>query len=247
MVDIRLPNITGKTDSEQLAQIKSYLYQFIPQLQWALSNIQSDGSSSVVVQQSEAFATGTKNKPLSDMNFNELKSLIIKSADIVEAFYDEITTLIDSNSRYAAHSEFGSFVEQTELTLYGGGEVPGVKEQIENVQQIFDEDGNIKAERLVNGHIFSGIIEYAKDGGEAIIGIEIGQTTKTDGVETFNKFARFTADRLSFYDINSTEVAYISDYMMVITNAWVKGSLQIGIEENGFIFDTSYGIALRPV
>ena len=238
-IDIRLPNINGRNDSEQLAQIKSYLYQFAGQLQWALGVLEVGNGSNASVPTTATPSASTKEDPAS--NFDQLKGLIIKSADIVDAFYDEITTLIDKNNRYAAKSEFGDFVETTNNTLYADG--TGLTQQIENVQSIFDEDGNIKAELLVNGHIFSGIIEYAKDG-EAIVGIEIGQTTTEDGVKKFNQFARFTANKLSFYDANSIEVAYISDFMMVITEAWVKGNLQLG---SGFIFDTTSGIALRPI
>lgn len=243
-IDIRLPNINGKTDSEQLAQIKSYLYQFAGQLQWALGTVEAGNGSGGYIPynisgSSNPSSTSTEKSPVSI--FNELKSLIIKSADIVEAFYDEITKLIDKSNRYAAYSEFGTFVEETNNALYADG--TGITQQLENVQSIFDTDGNIKAELLVNGHIFSGIIEYAKDG-EAIVGIEIGQTTEENGEKRFNQFARFTANKLSFYDANAIEVAYISDFMMVITEAWVKGNLKIG---SGFIFDTSNGIALRPV
>lgn len=35
---LRMPNIKG-TDSEQLAQIRSYLYQIVPELEWALNHI----------------------------------------------------------------------------------------------------------------------------------------------------------------------------------------------------------------
>lgn len=38
-VDFRMPKIDGATEGEQLSQIKSYLYQLVPQLQWALKNI----------------------------------------------------------------------------------------------------------------------------------------------------------------------------------------------------------------
>ena len=62
-----------------------------------------------------------------------------------------------------------------------------------------------------------------------------------NGEETFNKYARFTADRLSFYDANDTEVSYIGDYKQVITNAKVLEKLEVG----KFVFDTSNGIALR--
>lgn len=238
MMDIRLPNITGKTEAEQLAQIKSYLYQFAGQLQWALSTVEAGNSSNAVLQKNNGGTVAEKESP--GFNFNQMKGLIIKSADIIEAYYDEITKLIDARNRYAAYSDFGTFVEETHNVLYGDGN--GITQKIDNIQQIFDPDGKIKAELLVNGHIYSGIIEYAKDG-EAVVGIEIGQTTEENGVKKFDKFARFTADRLSFYDANSTEVAYISDYKLFITNAYITGTLQL----NGFKFDTSNGIALIPV
>lgn len=34
--ELRLPNITGGSDREQIAQIRSYLYQLVPELQYAL-------------------------------------------------------------------------------------------------------------------------------------------------------------------------------------------------------------------
>jgi hypothetical protein len=37
MMNIRYPNISGKTEAEQIAQIKSYLHQLVDQLNWALS------------------------------------------------------------------------------------------------------------------------------------------------------------------------------------------------------------------
>jgi hypothetical protein len=237
-IDIRLPNINGRNDSEQLAQIKSYLYQFASQLQWALGAVEAGNGSNTSVPTTTPSAS-TKEDPTS--NFNQLKGLIIKSADIVNAFYDEITKLADQNGKYVASSDFGDFVEKTNNLLYVDDK--SLRQELEDVQQIFDEDGNIRKELLVNGHIFSGIIEYAKDG-EAIVGIEIGQTTTEDGEKKFNQFARFTANKLSFYDANAIEVAYISDFKMVITEAWVKGNLQLG---SGFILDTTNGIALRPI
>lgn len=40
MIDIRLPKITGKTEKEQLMQIKSYLYQLAEQLQVAFNGME---------------------------------------------------------------------------------------------------------------------------------------------------------------------------------------------------------------
>lgn len=243
MIDIRLPNITGKTEAEQLAQVKSYLYQFASQLQWALSTVEAGGNQNVVLQKNSSVSK--KEDSISPSNFNELKGLIIKSADIVEAYYEKIDNLLKLSGDYAAYSEFGTFKEET-LNKLSATDTK-IEQDLVSKQSIYDENGNIKAELLVNGHIYSGIIEYAKDG-EAVVGIEIGQTTKENGVETFNKFARFTAEKLAFYDAmyQDEPVAYISNYMLVITNAWVKGNLELGVG-NHFILDTSNGIALRPV
>lgn len=41
MMNIRYPNITGKTPEEQLAQMRSYLHQLVDQLNWALSTLES--------------------------------------------------------------------------------------------------------------------------------------------------------------------------------------------------------------
>ena len=237
-VDIRLPNITGRTETEQLTQIKSYLYQFAEQLQWALKNVEGGGNSSNVLYQSKS-ATAAATSTVAS-NFNELKALIIKSADIVEAYYEKIDALLKLSGEYTAYSDFGIFREET-LNLISANDKQ-IQQNIADLQAIFDTEGNIKSELLVNGHIYSGIIEYAKDG-EAIVGIEIGQTTKANGVETFSKFARFTAEKLSFYDpaAQADPVAHISNYTLVITNAEIKGNLKLG----RYVLDTTDGIALR--
>ena len=41
---IRLPNITAATDSGQLQQIKTYLYQLVQELNWALDALEKNQS-----------------------------------------------------------------------------------------------------------------------------------------------------------------------------------------------------------
>ena len=79
----------------------------------------------------------------------------------------------------------------------------------------------------VSANIKSGLLYY-DDSGVPMYGVEVGQKTSIDGEEVFRKFARFTADRLSFYDQNDNEVAYISDYKLYITHVEIKGSLKEG-------------------
>ena len=227
-IDLRYPNITGKTETEQLSQMKSYLHQLVDQLTWALSNV--DSTIPTVTEKAVAKASTAsvaQDDPIS--NFNSIKGLIIKSADIVTAYYEKIDNLLKLSGDYVAESEFGTFKEES--TNLVSATDKQLRQDLVDKQTIYDENGKIKAELLVNGHIYSGIIEYAKDG-EAIVGIEIGQTTtrtEDDGTkEKFTRFARFTADRLSFYDINNEEVAYISDYKLYITHVEIEGSLKEG-------------------
>ena len=220
MMDLRFPKLTATTDSGKLQQLHSYMYQLVEQLNWALSNIESTSSPSLETPVTQA-STALKDDPIS--NFNSIKGLIIKSADIVTAYYDKIDELLKLSGDYTASSDFGEFKEST--TNLVSATDKQLRQDLVDKQTIYDENGNIRAELLVNGHIYSGIIEYAKDG-EAIVGIEIGQTTNG----TFNKFARFTSDKLAFYNAINPDVpvAYISDYKLYITHVEIIGSLKEG-------------------
>lgn len=296
-INLRLPNIAGN-DREQLAQIRSYLYQIIPQLEFAINNINSSGSA----VQTPIAASRIPSKTISDENaqssFNAIKSLIIKSAEIVNAYYEEINKKLDGV--YVAQSDFGTYTEETAQTLTGNstaiaqaftniqtidtdlqsvfedveavgtklsGEVSGIKQNVENTAKALSEsiseteselsesiDGvskklgeqinalakSVDAILTVDAYIKSGLLYYNSDG-LPIYGVEVGQTNNLNGADVFKKFARFTADRLSFYDQNDTEVAYISDYKLYITSVEILNSLTGG----GFIVDFSRGWTLR--
>ena len=96
-----------------------------------------------------------------------------------------------------------------------------------------------------SAHIKTGLLGYTENN-VPVYGMEIGQrTTDDEGAETFNKFARFSADKLGFYDASNQKdpVAYIGSHKMGITEAVVETNLTV----NGFVFDTSNGIALMPI
>lgn len=225
-MDLRMPNITGATEREQLAQIRSYLYQFVPQLQWALNSLETLPSSGGTVTQvvEKSVATPTVN---AEPTFNAIKSLIIKSADIVDAYYEEINRRM--YSEYTALSDFGTYSEQTEKL---------VRETAAFTQETYTRlatiEGDINEVRKSEGYIQTGIIvdslsaeeaiKYGKKEGEALVGVEVGETR--DGV--FTKFSRFTPSRLSFYDQNGTEVAFVSNYKLFIRNVEITSSYTIG-------------------
>lgn len=233
-IELRLPNINGTTEREQLSQIKSYLYQIVPQLQWAMNNIGSS-SSNVVVQSpvAKVSATGSSATTSPQATFDSIKSLIIKSAEIVEAYYEEVSRRLEGE--YVAQSDFGTYSEQTgQVIIENSTKIENV---FSNVQEIISEIESIEYTLVeVNAHIRSGLLYY--DEGVPIYGLEIGQRNNIDGEEVFNKYARFTSDRLSFYDQNDTEVAYISDYKLYIRNVEITSSYKIGgfvdtVQSNG--------------
>lgn len=245
-VEIRLPNITGTTEREQLLQLKSYLYQLSEQLQWAFDNINTTGSSGAttyVVSQTTQKASTTEFLE-SSPSFNALKSLIIKTADTVDAYYEEINrTLV---SEYVAQSDFGTYTEKTEKLER---ETAAFTE--ETYTKLAVIEGEMEDYRLTQGYIKTGIIvesltteeaeKYGKKEGDALIGVEVGDTS--DG--GFKKYARFAPNRLSFYNQGGYELAYVSSEKLYIRNAEIEESFQ----EGGFVdyIDANGGIVTKWV
>lgn len=235
--DIKLPNISATSDRGQIEQIRGYLYQLAEQLKFALNSIESGGTQ-VLYQGSKSTAKEVPEKE-AQATFNSIKSLIIRSADIVNAYYDTLSEKF--SGLYVAQSDFGSYMEQTSQTINTNS--TEIENLFTNLQAIITDIENLEHSLIeVNAHIRSGLLYY-DDAGVPIYGLEIGQKHEIDGEEVFNKYARFTSDRLSFYDQNDTEVAYISDYKLYITNAQITGTLTLG----RFELDTSDGLICRWV
>lgn len=238
-VELRLPNISGATEREQLGQIRNYLYQLVEQLQWALSTVgSSDQSYYGVATTPRSTIPQASPRTVGTVDFDAIKPLIIKSADIVNAYYEEINSRLVGE--YVAESDFGTFVEKTEMNLIQSS--TDIELVFSNIQKIFTDIENLNFTLAeVNAHIKPGILYY--EDGIPVYGLEIGQKNTVDGVEVFNKYARFTSNRLSFYDQNDTEVAYISDYKLYITNMEITGNAKFG----AFLLNTTKGFRLKYV
>lgn len=236
-IDIRLPNITAKDEAGQLQQVKSYLHQLVEQLNWALMTIESGSSSSIVDTKGNPVSVATTDKDDPVSTFNSIKALIIKSADIVNAYYEKINARLEGV--YVAESDFGKYTERTALDIETNS--TAIEQAFYNIQGISSSVEGVENSLIeVKAHINSGLLYYG-DNGAPVYGLEIGQRTDVNGEETFNKYARFVANKLSFYDQNNNEVAYISDYKLYITHAEITGSLTLG----AFRIPTSRGFTLR--
>lgn len=230
--DFRFPQITGRTEAEQLAQVKSYMHQLVEQLNWSLNSLET-GFSTVVANTVKPSGNSAIEAEDAASTFNSIKSLIIKSAVIVNAYYEEINHRLEG--MYVAESDFGTYAEKTDAQIEANSKT--IEQRYSSLQTLLSEIETSVLE--TNAYIKSGALYYDDDG-YPVYGLEIGQTNEEDGAEIFNKFARFTAEKLSFYDKNENEVAYISDKKLYITDAHITGSLTIGryycLTANGLAF-----------
>lgn len=237
MISFRLPEINAPTADGQLRQLRSYLYQLTEQLNLAMESVDSEISKQNQTVSDAVAASDTPEGKLK--TFNSVKALIIKSADIINAYTEEVTRQLDG--RYVAESEFGTYSEETTQRISENS--TSITQLFQNLQTISETVGSIEETSiLANAYIKTGLLHYADDGAP-VYGLEVGQTNIVDGEERFDRFARFASNRLSFYDNNDIEVAYISDYRLYITNAEIAGLLTIG----QFRIDTSNGFAVKWV
>ena len=229
-IDIRLPNITAKDEAGQIQQVRTYLYQLAQQLNWALNTIESAQSGTVTP--SVVIDKGVAPQEAQD-TFNSIKALIIKSADIVKAYEETIFT--DFDGKYFADSDFGTYIEETSRKVEENSK--GVTEAYTNVQNLTSSVAGLENEsREMNAYIKRGLLGY-DDNGNAIYGVEVGETSANG---SFVKYARFMADRLSFFDENSDEVAYIgAGCLYVVGKTVFLGEIQLG----SYKTDTSDGLA----
>lgn len=225
-IDIRQPNITAQTADGKLTQMQSYLYQLTEQLQWALNSLDTtNGSEKKVVYDAKGNVIGTTK---AESNFNEIKALIISSADIIEAYAESISHKL--KGRYVAKSEFGEFEQETNATLEATSDK--IDQTYDNFQKLIGGE-DINETIYVSANIRTGLLDHDKESGAAIYGMEVGQKTEKDGDVFFEKYARFTSDRISFYDAYDNEVAYMSDQVLHISRAEILTELVCGSKVTG--------------
>ncbi len=223
-IDIRLPSITATDTDGKMAQMQSYMYQLVEQLNWALSTVDNaiQGNKAGVVMTSQ---NASKSAEEEINTFNQTKALIIKSAEIVAAY--EEAMMKDFKGEYVAVSDFGTYTQKTDRAIEENSK--GVSELYTNVQTIGDDV------KTTNAYIKRGYLGDDKQG-NAVYGIAVGET---DGSGEYRKYAWFTSGRLSFFDGGGNEVAYISSRRLYITDATFLGTVQFG----HYKADTSDGLA----
>lgn len=233
MIDIRLPNITATDTEGKMSQMQSYMHQLVEQLNWALSTVDNaiQGNTSNVVVASQ---NGSNSEEEAVNTFNSIKALIIKSADIVKAYEESMKT--EFNGEYIAVSDFGTYLSQTNKTVEDNSRY--AVENFANVQTVTAQGKTLawleNETRTTEAYIKRGHLDDDENG-NAIYGVEVGQSENGG----FKRFSRFTAGRLSFYDGDSNEVAYISKNKLYVRDATFLGTVLF----RNYKADTSDGLA----
>lgn len=233
-----MPAYPSGTVEQQVLQQYSYLFQMAQQLNLALEAAESSRTAAVQAAGKSRAAQGTEQE------YQNLKSLIIKTADTVQRRMDQLSARLEGE--YVASSEFGSYVEKLSAYIEAHPDAltqyysfcSDLQEDVDAVDAAF---GSYKAG--TEGYIRTGVVYY--EGALPVYGVAVGQnltTTLVDGMETVaqNDFrATFTAKRLSFWQ-DSTEVAYVSDNRLYIRDITVLDSVTLGgwklASENGLAF-----------
>ena len=249
MINLRLPNITASTEKGQLEQIRSYLYQFAQELNWALGNIDSKAADA-----QKKIEESTQQKDAVEQaqaTFSEVKALIIKSADIVNAYYDEINRRLEGV--YVAQSEFGTYTQETSATIEATStninilfdNQQSIQRDVDGIQGVLQTDSD--GTTIIGSEAWCkvGVLGY-ESSGFPIYGMEIGQHNRENGVTTYKKFAQYRSDGVHLFDQNGIEVATISDYKLSITNAKINnaeitGALKLG----GYTIHAENGLAFK--
>lgn len=137
MSDYRYPFITAKEPAEQLKQIESYLRQLVDKLN---VSAQTAYTKAVIPGQSPSAAQAQQKQ--AEQTFDEIKSFIIKSADIVDSLYESVSRKM--NGMYVAQSEFGEYTKETSTQLTQTSN--GISTTVKNMESLEAANAEFKTQ-----------------------------------------------------------------------------------------------------
>lgn len=160
-INLRFPNITGVTEKEQLAQIKSYLYQLVQELNWVLTNMESGAASEPAGKQPAM-------EGLSEEVFNELKALLIQSSSTLNSYYEKINGKLEGY--YLKQDEFSRYTEEVSQRFVNLAKVylakgdfeayqKSVTKAFEDLAQVYASKGSLEEYQQQVSKMFTDLAE----------------------------------------------------------------------------------------
>lgn len=220
------PPVLQGDEKTQLRQLSGYLYSISSKLNEAMMtvSIQEAQLERQIKQQTTATPSGQQEE--STQIYDTLKSLIVKTAEIIRTEMEEISTNLHSETE-AISEQFGKLEENIDLTMRATAE--GVLQDYHYSETVTDTRTNTEFRTKTNQYIFTGLlndnpVEYGIAIGEGVTAYD------SDGNPYLNqnaKVATFTMNKLAFWQGN-TELAYFSSGRFYIANGEITGTLTIG-------------------
>ena len=242
------PSLRG-TEAEKLDQVYRYLFRLSEELNNAL-NASEDIPGRVLKTQSGSEAGRVVQQPGSNAQANDLRALIIKTAEIVNRRVDKLVTELGSEIE-AISDDYGSFKQDIDRRIEETAEA--TIEQFDFSERIVGVESSVVdgvTEYRISslGYIKRGIIAFDDDG-FPVYGIAVGedlteQTVVQNGVEytvvdTTKSLATYTSDGITFY-VNGVVRAYFTNEKLYVTRVEVTDGITIG----DFVIDLKDGSAL---
>ena len=168
-MNIRFPNITGVKPEEQILQIKSYLYQLVEQLNWMLPSMEA------ISGQTSASTANLSVGDISAESFYELKSLLIKSSDTLNAYYEKINVKLEG--QYVNQSSFDSFKQEITERLIGVASQHVDRSDFNSFKETVTQQFNDIASQYVDQSSFNA---FKQENAEVINGLNSKYASKTD-------------------------------------------------------------------
>lgn len=170
--NFKLPQIQGTDPSVQISSMQTYLYQLVEQLNHTINALDKNITETTEKVIASQDTSKEKKEKESQDNFDEIKGLIIKSADIVKSYYEKMK--LRFSGEYLAGGDFGTFVEST---------VTDIEISNEGVTTLVRRDEKTSVDGIVNERtIISKINQSAEEVNISANKIALeGYTTINDG------------------------------------------------------------------
>ena len=162
--NIRFPSINGATHEEQLIQLKNYLFQLVEALEYEFNQLANNATSTYVGQ-------GGKNAL---ETFNDIKTYIMRSQDIINAYYKKIEESI--SDKFASKEELENKIDKVDgMGLSSNDYTSDEKNKLKNIEAEANKtvvDDKLSAESVnpVQNKIITAELNKKTSG------IEIGET-----------------------------------------------------------------------
>ena len=225
------PRLTGGT-ADQLRQITSYLYQLQRDL-----NVALDSVDSVVSQAAEDTAKAAEGTVYETAK--SLKSLIIKTASVIQQEMDTWTQTLEGN--YLAISDFGTYREEVsqEITTTATEIVNSfnfnstLEAYRARIEELEADNSVLNSYKVQTEQYTKTGLLYFDEFDVPVYGYAVGEVltrVTVNGEETVRRedlMATWSAGRLNFWQ-NGSIVAYYANNKMYVTDGEFLNSLQIG-------------------